>query len=160
MVGEVETGSDQYQARGPVRSLDLTRREFELLHPACRERRQGALEREDYLPARLGLRDGPRGSLGGRLRAQAAVEDRPGARPAGSTSTPTWGSGYRMDAGALVQEDPGVSESPAGAPSDAPQVPEVDALPPAFTGSSQVRYTPVTAAPGGALPACPPEGDL
>ena len=88
VVGELEIRADQFQAFVGGGSLDLTRREFELLHAARRRQGPGARARGD-LPARLGLRDGPRRSLGRRLHPQAAPEAREALARAGATSTPT-----------------------------------------------------------------------
>ena len=63
-----------------------------------------------------------------------------------------FGVGYRMDAGALVQEDPGVSESPAGAPSHPPQVPESTLSFPL----SQLFHSLVTGGNRGAVGSCEP----
>ena len=86
--GEVEIRSDRFQAfvRGP--SIDLTRREFELIELlAAADGR--VLEREVIYSAAVGLRDGPRRPLRRRVRAQAAPEARARPRPSGATSTPT-----------------------------------------------------------------------
>ena len=73
VAGELEVRPDRYQAYVGGESLELTRREFELAPSSRRPRGQGAGARRD-LPARLGLRDDPRRSLRGRLRAQAALQ--------------------------------------------------------------------------------------
>ena len=72
IAGELEIRADQFQAFVGAGSLDLTRREFELLSSSL-SRRAGARARGD-LPARLGLRDGPRRPLRRRLHPQAASE--------------------------------------------------------------------------------------
>ena len=77
VAGELEIRADQFQAFVGGRSVDLTRREFELLAAARPGRGQGAPARGD-LPGGLGLRDGPRRPLGGRLRPQGAPEARDG----------------------------------------------------------------------------------
>ena len=58
---------------------------------ARRGQRPGDRARGD-LPAGLGLRDGPRRPLGGRVRAQAALEASEALSRGGATSTPTSGS--------------------------------------------------------------------
>ncbi len=77
MIGEVEIRADQFQAFVGGVSVELTRREFELIQLLGRGRGAGPAARGD-LPARVGLRHGPRRSLGRRLRAQAAFEAREG----------------------------------------------------------------------------------
>ena len=88
VAGELEIRADQFQAfvratqRGPhparVRGA-----------PAARPGQgQGAPARGD-LPGGLGLRDGPRRPLGGRLRPQGAPEAREGVARTGTTSTRT-----------------------------------------------------------------------
>ena len=76
-VGEVEIRADQFQAFVGGVSADLTRREFELIQLLADAEGQVLAARGD-LPARVGLRDGPRRPLGRRLRAQAAPEAREG----------------------------------------------------------------------------------
>ena len=61
-------------------------------HPAARRRAGAGHAARGDLPARLGLRDGPRRPLGRRVRAQAAPEARAGVAAAGATSTRTSGS--------------------------------------------------------------------
>ena len=95
VAGEVEIRADQFQAFVDGRSIDLTRREFELIELLAGARRPRARARGD-LPARLGLRDGPRRPLGRRLRPQAAPEAREGLAASGATSTRTSASGYRF----------------------------------------------------------------
>ena len=73
VAGELEIRSDRFQAFVGEVSLDLTRREFELLQLLADAPGPGARARGD-LPARLGLRDGPRRPLGRRLHPQAAPE--------------------------------------------------------------------------------------
>ncbi len=90
VAGEVEVRPDQFQAFVSDRSLGLTRREFELLQVLADGAGQGDRARGS-LPARLGLRDGARRSLGRRLRAQAAGEAPEGLARHGATSTPTSG---------------------------------------------------------------------
>ena len=77
LAGELEIRSDRFQAFVDGRSVDLTRREFELIELLAGRRGPRARARGD-LPARVGLRDGARRPLGGRLRAQAAPEAREG----------------------------------------------------------------------------------
>ncbi len=92
--GEVEIRADQFQAF-VGRPVDRPHPPRVRADPAARRRRgPGARARGD-LPARLGLRDGPRRPLGGRLRAQAAPEAR--------AASPEWryihthfGVGYRF----------------------------------------------------------------
>ena len=91
MAGELEIRADQFQAFVDGASIDLTRREFEL-HPAARRGRGPRPRARGDLPARLGLRDGARRPLGGRVRAQAAPEAREGVARTGATSTRTSGS--------------------------------------------------------------------
>ncbi len=73
VAGELEIRSDRFQAFAGEVSLDLTRREFELLQLLADSPGPGARARGD-LPAGLGLRDGPRRSLRRRLHPQAAPE--------------------------------------------------------------------------------------
>ena len=73
VAGEIEIRADQFQAFVAGRSLNLTRREFELLQVLAEASGTGDRARGD-LPARLGLRDGPRRPLGRRLRPQAALQ--------------------------------------------------------------------------------------
>ena len=58
-VGEVEIRPDQFQAFVGGVSVDLTRREFELIQLLAEAEGQ-VLQREEMLPARVGLRHGPR----------------------------------------------------------------------------------------------------
>ena len=88
LAGELEVRADQFQAFVDGRSIDLTRREFELIELLSGAAGPRPRARGD-LPARLGLRDGPRRPLGRRLRAQAAPEARARPRPTGATSTRT-----------------------------------------------------------------------
>ena len=76
-IGELEIRADQFQAFVGGASVDLTRREFELIQLLADAEGQVLAARGD-LRARLGLRDGPRRPLGRRLRAQAAPEAREG----------------------------------------------------------------------------------
>ena len=73
--GEVEIQRDQYQAFVNGLSIDLTRREFELIELLASLGRTRARARV-HLPAAVGLRDGARRPLGRRLRPQAAPEAR------------------------------------------------------------------------------------
>ena len=70
--GEITVRPDLYQAYVDEVSLELTAREFEILH-LLTGLRSGAAPRGD-LRAGVGLRDGPRRPLGRRVRAQAAPE--------------------------------------------------------------------------------------
>ena len=77
VIGEVEIRADQFQAfvQRRVGRADPARVRA---HPAAgRGRGPGPAARGD-LPARVGLRDGPRRPLGRRLRAQAALQARAG----------------------------------------------------------------------------------
>ena len=89
--GDLEIRADQFQAFAGGRSVDLTRREFEVLQLLAARRGQGAPARGD-LPARVGLRDGPRRPLGRRLHPQGAPEARGSVAASGATSTLTSGS--------------------------------------------------------------------
>ena len=74
-IGEVEIRADQFQAF-VGRRLGRADPARVRAHPAAgRGRGPGPAARGD-LPARLGLRHGPRGPFGGRLRAQAALQAR------------------------------------------------------------------------------------
>ena len=77
VVGEVEIRPDQFQAFVGGVSVDLTRREFELIQLLAEAQGQVHAARGD-LPARVGLRDGARRPVGRRVRAQAAAEARAG----------------------------------------------------------------------------------
>jgi DNA-binding response OmpR family regulator len=122
VVGEVEIRPDQYQAFVAGQSLDLTRREFELLHLLA-ENAGKALEREDIYRRVWGyeMAHGDRSVdvFVRKLRWKIA------------TRSPGWeyihthvGIGYRLDPSTLVHEGPGALELPAGAPSDRPEVAE------------------------------------
>ena len=75
VAGELEIRADQFQAFAAGASVDLTRREFELIQLLADAAGPGAAARGD-LPAGVGLRDGPRRPLRRRLRPQAAPEAR------------------------------------------------------------------------------------
>ena len=97
LVGRADRGR---RDRDPLRSLPgLRARQLDRphaprvrAHRAARRRRGARARARGDLPARVGLRDGARRSLGRRLRAQAAPEAREGRRRAGATSTRTSGS--------------------------------------------------------------------
>ena len=117
--GPVAVGEVEIRA-GPVPGL--RRRRSRRPHaprvradPAARRGRgPGAAARGD-LPARLGLRDGPRRPVGRRLRAQAAPEARAGVARAGATSTRTSASatGSRPSPRSGAPAEAGGRRSPA-----------------------------------------------
>ena len=112
VVGELEIRADQFQAYIGGRSLDLTRREFELLQILSESAGPGDRARGD-LPPRLGLRDGPRRPLRRRLRPQAPLRRSRSAPRAGATSTRTSGSATasRRSASAASAEPPEPAEA-------------------------------------------------
>ncbi len=77
VVGEIEIRADQFQAfvGGRVRRPHAARVRAD---PAARRRQRPGHAARGDLPARVGLRDGPRRPLGRRLRAQAPPEAREG----------------------------------------------------------------------------------
>ena len=101
VAGEIEIRADQFQAFVSGVSLELTRREFELAPGAGRGFGAGDRARGD-LPARLGLRDGPRRPLGRRLRPQAARQAPASCRPEWEYIHTHFGVGYRFEPESLT----------------------------------------------------------
>ena len=122
VAGELEIRADQFQAFVGGEGLDLTRREFELLQLLAERRGPGARAGDD-LPAGLGLRDGPRRSLGRRLHPQAAPEAREALARLGLHPHPLRGRlPLRSGAGRRVRRRADRSASPSLPPQPAPEL--------------------------------------